>query len=124
MKTSNCLITLAILAAAAGCRSADTDARVTSSSTSQRVVQTTAPQSEQASAAEPVGQTVQQGTVGNYIYTVEVIPNQRLSATSREGDKSTEVYSSNIIAVYVHPRNGTTVNSTDVGGNVPESVKK
>jgi hypothetical protein len=122
MKTSNCLITLAILAAADGCRSADTDARVTSSSTSQRVVQTTAPQSEQASAAEPVGQTVQQGTVGNYIYTVEVIPNQRLSATSREGDKSTEVYSSNIIAVYVHPRNGTAADSTNPGD--PEAVKK
>jgi hypothetical protein len=37
-------------------------------------------------------------------YTVELIPNPRLSATSREGDKPGEVYSSNIVAVYVHHR--------------------
>lgn len=113
MKMSNCLISLAILVAGAGCQSADTHSLVTTSSTSQQNVQTAASQSAQPSAAEPAGQTVQQGTVGNYTYTVEVIPNQRLSATSREGDKPTEVYSSNIIAVYVHPRNGGTVSSTD-----------
>jgi len=33
-------------------------------------------------------------------YRVEVIPNQRLTPTSREGDKSQRVYSSNIIAIY------------------------
>ena len=64
---------------------------------------------------------MQQGTVGDYTYTVKVIPNERLSATSREGDKPAEVYSSNIIAVYVHPRNGVTVNSTNSAALVSEA---
>jgi hypothetical protein len=120
MKTSNCLIALAVLVAGAGCRSTDTHSQVTTSSTSERSIQTTSPAPDQSSAAE-AGQTVQQGTVGDYTYTVKVIPNQRLSATSREGDKPAEVYSSNIIAVYVHPRNGVTVNSTDSAALVSEA---
>ena len=39
----------------------------------------------------------------NIHYRVEVIPNTRLSPTSREGDKHGHVYSSNIIAVHVEP---------------------
>jgi hypothetical protein len=44
------------------------------------------------------------GTLPNsqVTYTVEMIPNPRLSATSREGDTPGAVYSSNIVAVYVH----------------------
>lgn len=34
-------------------------------------------------------------------YTVELIPTPRLTPTSREGDKSNVVYSSNIVAVYL-----------------------
>ena len=119
MKTSNCLIALAVLVAGAGCRS--TDSHPQASSTSERSIQTTASASAQPSEAEPVGQKVQEGTVGDYTYTVEVIPNQRLSATSREGDKPTEVYSSNIIAVYVHPRKGVTVSSTNSAALVSEA---
>jgi hypothetical protein len=128
MKTSNCLIFLAVLVIGAGCRSADTPEHVTTSSTSQKVVQTTVSPSAQSSTAEPVGQTVEQGTVGDYTYTVQMIPNQRLTATSREGDKPTEVYSSNIIAVYVHPKNGVTVSSTNSAavpkGNDLQPAKK
>jgi hypothetical protein len=41
-------------------------------------------------------------------YTVEMIPNPRLSPTSREGDTPGAVYSSNIVAVYVHHRGDST----------------
>ena len=51
-------------------------------------------------------------------YTVESIPNSRLSATSREGDESGAVYSSNIIAVYVNnPTN-------NVGGINSEIIQR
>jgi hypothetical protein len=127
MKISNCLISLVILVAGAGCRTADTHSPVATSSIS-RVDQAPAEQSKETSAAEPAGQIVQRGAVGDYTYTVAVIPNQHLSATSREGDKPAEVYSSNIIAVYVHPRNGVTVSSTNSAGlspgNTLEPAKK
>src|SRR4051812_29216075 len=110
MKISNCLIAFVVLVAGAGCRSDRT--RVTSTSTSQRTVQTTAPQ-KAAPQSSSGASTVQHGTAGNLDYTIEVIPNPKLTATSREGDKPTEVYSSNIIAVYVHPHNGVTVSSTN-----------
>ena len=53
-------------------------------------------------------------------YTVEMIPNPRLSATSREGDDSGAVYSSNIVAVYVHHR-GESTNSNVTDG---QSIQK
>lgn len=53
------------------------------------------------------------GASGEVDYTVETIPNPRLSPTSREGDKQTEVYSSNIIAVHVYPRNGGMIRATN-----------
>jgi len=56
---------------------------------------------------------VQQFTTDKATYTVETIPNPRLTPTSREGDKADHVYSSNIIAVYVHTNNGVTVNATN-----------
>ena len=49
----------------------------------------------------------------DYDYAIETIPNPRLSATAREGDKPNEVYSSNIIAVYIHPRNGAAISSAN-----------
>jgi hypothetical protein len=100
MKISNCLIPLAVIVAGFGCRSADNHIASTTD-TSQETVQT----------AET--SKVLRGSTGDFDYTVEMIPNPRLSATSREGDKPGEVYSSNIIAVYVHPRNGVTISSTN-----------
>ncbi len=35
------------------------------------------------------------------VYTIELIPNPQLTATSREGDNRTVVYSKNIVAVYL-----------------------
>jgi hypothetical protein len=45
-------------------------------------------------------------------YTVELLPNPQLSPTSREGDKSGVVYSSNIVAVYLNT-NGTSPGLTN-----------
>ena len=54
-------------------------------------------------------------------YTVEIIPNPpRLSATSREGDNSGEVYSSNIVAIYVHHRGDSTNNDAVTGQSAPK----
>jgi len=104
MKISNCLFALAAIAVGFGCRSGQTHYTSTTY-TSQQTVQTAPPQGS--------GPPVLQGSTGDFDYTVETIPNTRLSATSREGDKPTEVYSSNIIAVYVHPRNGAAISSTN-----------
>ena len=103
MKISNCLFALAVLVVGFGCRSADMRGVSTASSPPQTV------QNTQDSGAS----RVQQGSTGDFDYTIETIPNTRLSATSREGDSSTAVYSSNIIAVYVHPHNGVTGTSTN-----------
>jgi hypothetical protein len=81
-----------------------------SSSTTSQTVQVAAPQEV---ASVPGAKTVRQGSTGNLDYTIQEIPNTRLSATSREGDKPTGVYSSNIIAVYVQPHKGATVSSTN-----------
>ena len=74
------------------------------------------PQRATASVPQPAATNgiPQQITTDKAIYTIRVLPNPRLSATSREGDKTNEVYSSNIIAVYVQPRNGVTVDSTNL----------
>jgi hypothetical protein len=57
-----------------------------------------------------------QGSQPAYTYTIVSIPAERLTPTSREGDKSSgPIYSSNIIAVYAH-RTGDT-NADDVGGS-------
>jgi hypothetical protein len=60
----------------------------------------------------------------NYTVTIESIPANHLSATSREGDKPDAVYSSNIIAVYVNEvgkTNGGVTNVTSI--NFPEKQK-
>jgi hypothetical protein len=93
MNISKCLVILAAVIVCAGCQSNHTQA-------SNRI-QGTLPDSD-------------------VTYTVEMIPNPHLSATSREGDKPGEVYSSNIVAVYVHHR-GESTNSNVIDG---QSVKK
>jgi hypothetical protein len=50
-------------------------------------------------------------------YTVELIPTPRLTPTSREGDKSNVVYSSNIVAVYLNT-NGAGANLTNAPGGM------
>ena len=115
MKISNCLIGFAVLAVGAGCRSNNNPA-VSNSTTLQQPTQTIATE-ETAPQAAPGVETVQQGTIGDSDYKIQMIPNTRLSPTSREGDKATEVYSSNIIAVYVQPHKGVTVNSTNLSAN-------
>ena len=93
MNIFKCLAVLAALIVGAGCQSNRTHAS--------NNVQTAAANSE-------------------VTYTVEIIPNPHLSATSREGDKSGEVYSSNIIAVYVH-HHGESTNSNVIEG---QSIKQ
>jgi hypothetical protein len=93
MNISKCLVILAAIIVGAGCQSNHTHAS--------NGVQGRLPDSD-------------------VTYTVEMIPNPRLSATSREGDKSGEAYSSNIVAVYVHHR-GEITNSNVIDG---QSIKK
>jgi hypothetical protein len=89
----------------------------------QPVAQTSTP--EPAAAPEPPPALVPAGTkpisvqqvvTDKATYTIETLPNPtpRLTPTSREGDKAEHVYSSNIIAVYVHTNSGVTVNSTNI----------
>jgi len=88
----------------------------TSTSTTTQTAQIAAPQENAPPAIAPEelkSTNVQQFTTDKATYTVETIPNPRLTPTSREGDKADHVYSSNIIAVYVHTNNTATVNSTN-----------
>ncbi len=112
MKISNCLIAFAAVAIGAGCRSGETHHVATTTTTTRRVtVQAAPPQQEANTSSAPQqgpGVVVAQGSNSNFDYRVEMIPNSRLSATSREGDNSKTIYSSNIIGVYVHPHNAAT----------------
>jgi len=115
MKILNLLILLALVAFGAGCRS---DRAQTSSRTAATApVAQTAPSQQNAPPTvvqqEPQGTVIQQFTTDKATYTVETIPNTRLTPTSREGDKPDHVYSSNIIAVYVHTNNDVSVSSTN-----------
>ncbi len=116
MKILNVLIPPVLIAMAVGCQSHPTQTVSTTTTVTRKVTQTPAtgenvsvsPAPQTASNASP-----QQIITDKAIYTIETIPNPRLSATSREGDKANEVYSSNIIAIHVQPRYGATVNSTN-----------
>jgi hypothetical protein len=97
MNTAKCLLSLTALVIGAGCQS-----------------------------NHPQASSALHGTLPNsqVTYTVEMIPNPRLSATSREGDKPSDVYSSNIVAVYVH--NSTNHNAGVTNGETIEarSIKR
>jgi hypothetical protein len=97
MNNSKCLLTLAALLIGAGC------------------------QSDHTSASNTVHGTLPNSQV---TYTVEIIPNPRLSATSREGDKPGEVYSSNIVAVYVHNPGGSNTAGTNANLIEARSIKR
>lgn len=116
MKISNILFPLVLIAMAVGCQSHPTQTVSTTTTVTRKVTQT--PAMMENASVSPAQQTAtnggpQQIITDTAIYTIETIPNPRLSATSREGDKMNEVYSSNIIAVHVQPRYGATVNSTN-----------
>jgi hypothetical protein len=111
------LTALALLTIGVGCQSDNGRTVSQASATTTRITESAAPQP----AAEPVAMTpaepkptsVQQIVTDKATYTIETIPNTRLTPTSREGDKPDRVYSSNIIAVYVRTNSGVTVTSTN-----------
>jgi len=116
MKIFNTVIPVALLVVAAGCQSDHTRTVSQSTITSPPTAQTPPPSQNAPPAIArqgPEPTSVQQVTTGNATYTIETIPTPRLTPTSREGDKATQVYSSNIIAVYVHTNNSVTVSSTN-----------
>jgi|GEM_PF-3510204 len=120
MKISISFFVLAIVGLVAGCHTEDRTATDTSSVT-RRTTTTTA--AAPAPAQAPASAQAKSSAAPHVSYRVEVIPNTRLSATSREGDKPNEVYSSNIIAVYV-TTNGvdaqtTNLNTAGTLGNSP-----
>ena len=127
MKALNIITPLVLIAVAAGCKTHEGPSVSSRRTVSPQMTQISAP-SQQATSTSTAQQVAadgapQQIVTDKAVYTIKVIPNPRLSATSREGDKANaEVYSSNIIAVYVHPRNGATVNSTN-SSVVPSSGK-
>jgi hypothetical protein len=115
MKIFNLLIPMALAAFSAGCQS-EQPRTMSHTSTPAQTAETTAPQQNAPPAVvqqEPKPTNVQQFTTDKATYTVETIPNTRLTPTSREGDQGGHIYSSNIIAVYVHTNNGVTVNATN-----------
>ena len=133
MKILNLLIPAALVAFIAGCQSEQTrTSSHASTSTTTQTAEAAAPQQNAPPAVvqqEPKPTSVQQFTTDKATYTIETIPNTRLTPTSREGDKTDRVYSSNIIAVYVHTNNGVSVNATNVpaipttGNNPPPAGK-
>jgi hypothetical protein len=132
MKISNTLFALAVLAIATGCRTGEERTASSTSTSSRQITETSSGQRSTPVSNDPQEAAIlAQGRVlvDDPDYTVETIPNPHLSPTSREGDKLNQVYSSNIIAVYVHPRNGVTVVSTNstaipVPANNPQPQKK
>ena len=120
MKISNFLVVLAIVVFSVGCH---TDNRTTTDTSFVPPRTSPASATQTASASKPA-QIDSTATAPKISYRVEVIPNPRLSATSREGDKTNEVYSSNIIAVYVTSNGAdaqtTNLNTSDIQGNAPD----
>jgi len=117
MKTWNTFLLVALLAVGFGCRSNEPHV----ASTTRETVQTvdSKPSVPPAVAEqEPGTTTIEQLSTNNVTYTIQSIPNSRLTPTSREGDQANEIYSSNIIAVRVHTNNPSAVNSTN-GATIP-----
>jgi len=132
MKIFNTVVPIALLVVAAGCQSDETRTVSRSATATERVAQTLAPPQNAPPTVvqqEPNPTTIQQVTTDKATYTIKTIPNPRLTPTSREGDESNHIYSSNIIAVYVQTNNAVTVSSTNapavptVGINSPPQNK-
>jgi hypothetical protein len=118
MKIVNTLLPVALLALGVGCRSSESSTVSRTSTTPQTMHAVSSQQNEPPSVVqqELKPTTIEQFTTDKATYTVETIPNPRLTPTSREGDMETTVYSSNIIGVFVHTNNSMTVNSTNTVG--------
>jgi len=116
MKILNQFIPVALLLIATGCQSDEPHTSSRTSTTTRASLAATPQQNAPPAVAEqqPKPTSIQQITTDKATYTVETIPNSRLTATSREGDGTSHIYSSNIIAVYVHTNSNVTVNSTNV----------
>ena len=132
MRILNILIPSVLVMIGVGCQCGESRTTSRTSTVTQSVAQTTVTQPvaqtstpEPAAAPEPPPALVPAGTkpisvqqvvTDKATYTIETLPNPtpRLTPTSREGDKAEHVYSSNIIAVYVHTNSGVTVNSTNI----------
>jgi hypothetical protein len=125
MKTWSIFILAALSAVGFGCRSNEPRVVTSTSTTTQQITHTAGSQQNAPPAAaqqEPEGTTIQQFTTNNVTYTIQSIPNSRLTPTSREGDKANAVYSSNIIAVQVRTNNFSTANpSNDATNPAPEN---
>ena len=116
MKIFNTVIPVALLVVAAGCQSGHTRTASQSSVKSQPTAQTPPPpqNAPPAIAQQELKPTsIQEIKTDKVTYTIETIPSPRLTPTSREGDKAGQIYSSNIIAVYVHTNDNVTVSSTN-----------
>ena len=118
MKILNAFIPVVLLVIGAGCQSREPETVSHSSLAPAQNMEQNPQHVEQdvptaVPPQEPNATTIQQITTGKVTYTIQTIPNPRLTPTSREGDNSNQVYSSNIISVYVHPRNAGTVSLAD-----------
>ena len=107
MKILNIFLPVALAAIAAGCQSPKPDVAHNNSAMPQQ----NAPPDIARQDLKPTN--VQQITTDNVTYTIETLPNPKLTPTSREGDQSNHIYSSNIIAVYVHTNSAVTLGSTN-----------
>jgi len=124
MKTWNIFLPVALLVVGFGCRS--NEPHVASRTTTTQINQTvdSEPSAPPAVAEQELGTTtIEELTTNNVTYTIQSIPNKRLTPTSREGDQANEIYSSNIIAVRVHTNNPSAVNSTN-GATIPPQQDK
>jgi hypothetical protein len=115
MKISNTFILLTLIAGSFGCRSYAPPTVSRTTTTTQQItqiaqLQDNAPPASAQEQSAPV--TLDEFTTNNVTYTIQSIPNPRLTPTSREGDGSKQIYSSNIIAVHVRTNN-VTENSID-----------
>lgn len=110
MKGPRWLIPVAVLLIGVGCESQP--ASVSNSSQASGMSQVPA----QGSSSVAKTTVITNQANPNVHYRVEVIPNTRLSPTSREGDKSARVYSSNIIAVHVETNGASAVAPPPEGG--------
>ncbi len=114
MKILYLLIPAAAVAIGAGCQSGQTRTMTRTTTTTTQISHPIASQQNAPPAVvqqESKPGNVLQFTTDKATYTIETIPSTRLTPTSREGDRADPIYSSNIIAVYVHTNNGVRVNS-------------
>jgi len=124
MKALNLCITLVCLAVTAGCQSHKPQMVSDAPGATPQVAHTWLPQSEtDPSAQSELKPTIiEQFSTDDATYTIESIPNPTLTPTSREGDKMAPVYSTNIIGIFVHPKNGAVRTNDRMGAAAPANT--